>query len=38
MKNTYDGNVTTDDAGLATVALPNWFETLNRDFRYQFGR
>jgi hypothetical protein len=35
MKNMYDGNVTTDDTGLATVTLPNWFETLNRDFRYQ---
>ena len=35
MKNMYDGNVTTDDAGLVTVTLPNWFETLNRDFRYQ---
>jgi len=35
MKNMYDGNVTTDEAGLATVRLPDWFETLNRDFRYQ---
>jgi hypothetical protein len=35
MKNMYDGNITTDDAGLATVTLPDWFETLNRDFRYQ---
>ncbi|MGA8298528.1 MAG: hypothetical protein WB817_03545, partial [Terriglobales bacterium] len=35
MKNMYDGTITTDDAGLATVTLPNWFETLNRDFRYQ---
>jgi hypothetical protein len=35
MKNMYDGNVTTDDAGMATVTLPDWFETLNRDFRYQ---
>jgi hypothetical protein len=35
MKNMYDGNITTNDAGLATVTLPNWFETLNRDFRYQ---
>jgi hypothetical protein len=35
MKNMYDGNVTTDEAGLATVTLPDWFETLNRDFRYQ---
>jgi len=35
MKNIYDGNVTTDAAGNATVTLPDWFETLNRDFRYQ---
>jgi trimeric autotransporter adhesin len=35
MKNIYDGNVTTDGAGLATVTLPDWFEALNSDFRYQ---
>jgi hypothetical protein len=35
MKNIYDGNVTTDKAGLATVVLPDYVETLNRDFRYQ---
>ena len=35
MKNIYDGNVTTDQSGYATVTLPNWFESLNRDFRYQ---
>ena len=35
MKNIYDGNVTTDGSGLATVTLPDWFEALNRDFRYQ---
>jgi hypothetical protein len=35
MKNVYDGLVTTDDRGLATVHLPDWFEALNRDFRYQ---
>ena len=35
MKNMYDGNVTTDASGEATVELPEWFETLNRDFRYQ---
>lgn len=35
MKNIYDGNVTTDGSGLATVALPDWFEALNSDFRYQ---
>ena len=35
MKNIYDGTVTTDRTGLATVTLPDWFEALNRDFRYQ---
>jgi hypothetical protein len=35
MKNIDDGVVTTDDAGFATVTLPDWFEALNRDFRYQ---
>jgi hypothetical protein len=35
MKNVYDGNVTTDANGDATVTLPAYFEALNRDFRYQ---
>jgi hypothetical protein len=35
MKNIYDGNITTDADGHATVQLPEWFEALNRDFRYQ---
>jgi hypothetical protein len=35
MMNIYNGNVTTDAQGDATVTLPEWFETLNRDFRYQ---
>jgi hypothetical protein len=35
MKNIYDGVVTTDGDGYATVELPEWFEPLNRDFRYQ---
>jgi hypothetical protein len=35
MMNVYNGNVTTDRAGYATVVLPDWFEALNRDFRYQ---
>lgn len=35
MKNMYDGVVTTGADGLATVVLPNYFEALNRDFRYQ---
>jgi len=35
MMNVYNGNITTDKHGLATVVLPNYFEALNRDFRYQ---
>ena len=35
MKNIYDGVVTTDAKGFATVEMPDWFEALNRDFRYQ---
>jgi hypothetical protein len=35
MMNIYNGNVTTDASGEAAVKLPEWFETLNRDFRYQ---
>ncbi|MCA2004413.1 MAG: hypothetical protein LDL01_01335 [Ignavibacterium sp.] len=35
MKNVYDGTVVTDASGYATVTLPDWFEALNKDFRYQ---
>jgi trimeric autotransporter adhesin len=35
MKNIYDGTITTDASGEAVVELPEWFESLNRDFRYQ---
>jgi len=35
MMNVYNGNVTLDGDGKATVELPEWFEALNRDFRYQ---
>lgn len=35
MMNIYNGNITTDASGYATVTLPEWFETLNKDFRYQ---
>jgi hypothetical protein len=35
MKNIYDGIATLDGTGLATVALPDWFEAVNGDFRYQ---
>jgi len=35
MKNVYDGVVVLDAVGEAWVELPDWFEALNRDFRYQ---
>jgi hypothetical protein len=35
MMNIYNGNATTDATGLAVITLPDWFEALNRDFRYQ---
>jgi trimeric autotransporter adhesin len=35
MMNIYTGNVTTDGQSEATVHLPDWFEVLNTDFRYQ---
>lgn len=35
MMNIYNGNSTTDANGNATVVLPDYFEALNKDFRYQ---
>jgi trimeric autotransporter adhesin len=35
MMNIYNGNVTTDADGFAVVTMPDWFEALNGDFRYQ---
>ena len=35
MMNVYNGNVTTDANGMAKVELPDYFQALNRDFRYQ---
>ncbi len=35
MMNIYNGNVTTDANGEAVIQLPDWFEALNKDFRYQ---
>ncbi|RFA09056.1 hypothetical protein B7R54_07325 [Subtercola boreus] len=35
MMNVYNGNVTTDGSGNATIDLPSYFSALNRDFRYQ---
>jgi hypothetical protein len=34
-KNVYDGVVQLDEDGAAWVDLPEWFEALNGDFRYQ---
>jgi hypothetical protein len=35
MMNIYNGNVTTDAKGDAMVTLPDYFEALNGEFRYQ---
>jgi len=35
MMNVYNGNITTDANGIAIVQLPEYFEALNKDFRYQ---
>jgi hypothetical protein len=35
MKNVYDGVARLDEDGAAWVDLPEWFEALNGDFRYQ---
>ena len=35
MMNVYNGNVRLDENGQAVVELPDYFEALNRDFRYQ---
>lgn len=34
MMNVYTGNISTDQAGFATVELPTYFEAANKDFRY----
>jgi trimeric autotransporter adhesin len=33
--NIHNGSVTTNAGGVAVVSLPDWFEALNSDFRYQ---
>jgi hypothetical protein len=33
--NQYSGNIITDDAGFASVSLPDYFSLINIDFRYQ---
>jgi hypothetical protein len=35
MMNVYNGNVVTDDRGFASVSLPEYFESANKDVRYQ---
>lgn len=35
MKNFYDGVVRLDHEGRASIQLPEWFEALNDNFRYQ---
>ncbi|KAA3635276.1 MAG: hypothetical protein DWP97_05060 [Calditrichaeota bacterium] len=35
MMNVYNGNITTDQNGYAIVTLPEYFDALNKDFRYQ---
>lgn len=35
MKNIYDGVATLDDAGRASVTMPDYFDALNTEFRYQ---
>ncbi len=35
MKNVYDGVVVLDGRGEARVTMPDWFEALNGEFRYQ---
>ncbi|HEX2954879.1 MAG TPA: hypothetical protein VHR47_12970 [Bacillota bacterium] len=35
MLNIYNGIVTLDAEGKAWVELPNWFQALNKDYRYQ---
>lgn len=35
MMNIYNGNIVSDQTGMAKVELPEYFEALNKDFRYQ---
>ncbi len=35
MATVYNGNIVLDGSGNATVKLPGWFETFNRDYKYQ---
>lgn len=35
MKNVYDGTAVLDANGEAVVTFPDWFDSINKDFRYQ---
>ncbi len=35
MMNIYNGNITTNANGVATVTMPDYFDALNKDYRYQ---
>ncbi len=35
MMNIYNGNITTDGNGFASVQLPDYFKALNKEYRYQ---
>jgi len=35
MMNVYNGNVVLDENGTVVVEMPDWFDALNRDYRYQ---
>jgi len=35
MMNIYNGNISLDDKGESWINLPDWFEALNEEFRYQ---
>ena len=35
MKTIYDGVAVLGETGEAVITLPDWFEALNKDFRYQ---
>jgi hypothetical protein len=37
MMNIYNGTAVLDTKGEAEIQLPDWFEALNRDFRYQLS-
>lgn len=35
MTTVYNGNIVLDESGSAEVKLPEWFESFNKDFKYQ---